>query len=700
MNKKKIYIDFEFNKITHQFVDLVCAATREDGSSEVRKWWLYLDTKNKKSLVDYLKTGSEFVAYSAIAECRSMHSLENSTKERINPLDFQWTDLFLEYRALSNHNDNYNWGHQLVDGKVVFTSKPKPKWERTEEDEKGFKPTHSLAEATYKLTGQIRDTDHKTKMRDLIISAPNIFSPKEMEDIMEYCAEDVRFLEEIETSIINGFKKELGSASFKIDEYKKEAWNRGRYAAHTAVMETNGYPISYEKTKAFSNSVPSIMYETQEEINKFFPDIKPFRWNKAEQRFSWDQKKTREWISKKYDKSEWKLTDGGKSGIKDYSLSLEAFEQHFDFDHYYPEDNFGAQMVRFLKLKQNLYGFVPTSEKKKKNFWDFVGPDHRVRPYYNIYGAQSSRSQPASTGFMFLKPAWMRALVEPSPGMLMGGIDYGSEEFFLSALLSKDQNMIDAYLSGDVYLAFGKQCGMIPPDGTKEKYKFERNVCKATVLGISYLMSKYGLAKKLTADTGKVWDEDQAEDLINAFYASYPDLQDYQRNIIEEYSGSGVIKLPCGWPMWGDNPNDRSVTNMPVQGLGASIMRKAVDLAVAKGLYVPITLHDALYIEFEDKKYPKNKHPMTLLANAMREAFIFYIHPSLKNTAKEIRLDPFIWGPSKPAPTFNEKGEPVFSEENIDGEYISVSNLYIDERAVVEYNKFSKYFEPNAEQEL
>ena len=664
------YLDFEFNQTNSEKVNLVCCTIMDADTHKVFTYWLH---HNKKSQADCLKKLREYkilLGYSCVAEARSIYALG------ANPLDWKWEDYFFEYRCLTNHNDKLQWGKQLVDGKVKVVHKPKPKWERTEGEESvGFKATHSLAEATYKLTGEIRDTEHKEKMRALIISDPKIFTDEEKTAILKYNIEDVEFLPRIGIEIEEHFL-ELDQ-DLTAYQYHQEAQNRGRYAAHTAIMECKGYPIDFEKLKRFSDAVPAIMYQVQKEINGLFPEIKPFNWNKKTQRFSVNEAKVRSFIEKLPYKDKWMLTDTGR-----LSLSLDAFTRFFDYKHDYPKDNFGAQFVRFLKLKQNLYGFVPTVEKKRKTFWDFVGPDHRVRPYLNPFGAQSSRSQPSSSGFMFLKPAWMRALVLPEKGKGMVGIDYGSQEFFIAALLANDENMIEAYLSGDVYLAFAKLVGMVPPDGTKSQYNKERDVCKSTTLGISYLMSKFGLAIKLSQDTGEEWDEDMAQGMIDEFYSAYPDLKDYQERLIEEYADCGKIRLPCGWTMWGDNENFRSVTNVGVQGTGASIMRKAVDLAVEKGLYIPFTLHDALYCEYNIGDEEKT---FSALSDSMREAFAFYFQDK-RDLALQIRLDPFAWSPD------------YVNVDEICG--VPVGSLYLDKRGQREYEEFKIYFESDNNVEL
>lgn len=682
-------------------VNLVCCTTIDTITKETRDWWLHKNTLEQGGLAAYLKekmkAGRIFFAWAAIAECRSMMSLG------LNPTDFKIIDGFLEYRCLTNQNDNLMWGMQLVDGKEKMTVKPKPKWERVEgEKEQGFKPTHSLSEATYKLTGEIRDTKEKDEVRDLIISAPKEFTPEQKIRIMKYCNMDVVFMPRILDAIFAEYDKlEVGRGK-EMPTLMNEMFVRGEYAALTAKMEARGYPISFDATKNFSLAVGPILDDCQREINRLFPEIMPFEFQKKTQKFSWKQTKTQEWLRDNVDINKWMKTDGYKDAQRNLkkfgtpmkplhtylSLSLEAWERVFPYKHEYPEDNFGAQMVRFLKLKQSLNGFVPGG---KKNFWDAVGSDQRVRPYMNIFGSSTSRSQPGSTSFLLLKPAWMRALMQAKPGRAIASFDYKSEEFYISALLAKCENMIKAYQSGDVYLYFGKLAGVIPWEGTKAEWKRERNLFKSLTLGISYLMTAKGLADKLTADTGELYTEEKAQDLINTFYEAYEELGDFQNETMEIYESKKKLKLPCGWYTFGDCDNFRSVCNNPIQGTGASVLRRAVKLLDEAGIEVIATLHDAVYIEYDEGDFGV----LDVFRKCMIDAFMYYFDD--KESASKIELDGYTWSVNYPAQklSVSSKGETEYEYESITtpgGLEIDVGNLYIDERAVSDYEKFSKYF--------
>lgn len=675
MTKKFVCIDFEYNQSSEPLLNLVCASLsfpQED--NRVEEYWLYNQDKKvlKNRILALRDEGYYFVAFNVIAEGQSFIALN------VNPVKCQWIDLQIEYKMLLNHWDKFQYGKQLIRGKEVRTERPN-RWAMTEEESFNIshsKPEKSLSACTYKLLGIKIDTDHKNKMRDIIIAN----DPKVIEynraDIIKYCTSDTLFLfnlwEKIKEAYIS--KAHKFSESYIFEVTMSEVLWRGESAARTAMIMSYGYPVDIQKTRNFSESIPALNKELCEDINsQFSEDL--FRWNNKDQRYS---KKIKEWkdiIKKSEYAPKWLKTDKG-----DFSCSLDAFENHFSFRHDFPKGNFFAQVMRYLKIQRSLNGFLPKgkSAKDKEDFFSFVGQDSRVRVWLNPYGAQSARFQPKATGFIPLKSAWMRSLIVPASGRACCGVDYSSQEFLIAALVSKDENMMKAYESGDVYLYFAKLAGAVPWEGKKEDYKKERDLFKATTLGISYSMGANALALKLSDDIGREVPVEEAQELINKFAEAYPKYAQWVEDIrYNYYNIYKHIKLPDGWIMFGDNDNKRSVSNVYIQGLGSSILRKAIAIAQDKGLEVIFPLHDALYIEYPQDDLSK----VDTLIESMSLAFGYYFEGEIKEKAKLIRLDASAWS--------SDYGDSTAMTPK--GNKIKKQNIYIDPRSIEEYEKFKKY---------
>lgn len=669
-----VYLDFEFNHTTEAVLNLVSVVVLTTGKSYAstgyrRRFWLDGDMKQQIKFNEYIEQFYDthyFIAFGVIAEARSLLSLPfppDVTK-------IKWIDLWVEYRNLLNHHHKTSYGKQLIKGKIKTTF-PKDNWNKNS-DSNNSKPEDNYAAACFKLLGIEIDTDRKNKMRDIIISKDEDLIEKNWEEILDYNEDDVRCLPLLLKKVLSEYKKRYPKRLRK--DIRQWMLNRGEFAARTAVMEQLGYSINYTITKNFSDNVGSILGDIQGEINELFPDVQPFKYNAKTGLYSWDQISTKRWISNLPESIEgsWPRTP-----TKDYSLSVDSFTKFFNYRHTFPKDNLGAQFVRYLKTKQNLNGF--SANTKKKTLWDSVGiHDGRVRPYTNIYRSQSSRSQPSSTSFLFLKSAWMRSLCQPASGIAMGGIDYGSQEFLIAGLEANDQAMIEAYDSGDVYLWFGKACKKIPEEATKESHKTLRDKFKSSVLGIQYMMGAESLAIKIANDTGEDCTEDEAQEFIDLFDELFWRYAEYRDEVLQKYREDGFLLLDDGWTMWGNNPNYRSVCNYPIQGKGAIIMRKAVALAQEAGLNVVFTLHDALYIEF-----PSNDlTAMDILAKSMDEAFRFY-YPDRREKAN-VRLDGAIWSKD-----YEDKDAYVKTPLGMN---VKKQNIYVDGRGREEYEKFKKYF--------
>jgi DNA polymerase I len=664
------YLDMEFSNVQERDLSLVsCSALfRKEGQDIAdRTIWLYEDEDNKETLRRILRQAIEkeyiFVAYVVEAEMRSLLTLFKDEPSVLK--DIKFIDLYLEYRNLLNHNHKYEYGEQLIDGKIVKTTPPKNKWDRIEfdpsnpayleQEEKHHDPSYSLAACTFKLLGTQIDTEEKDRVRSIIIR----HDPSELltakDQILQYNNSDIRHL----PRLLTRFWECSGSP-----DWVKHALSRGEYAARTARMIRHGYPINREKVNLFTQNVEHILSAAVDDCLEYSAEVESFRWDKRKGAYVKNEKSIREWVEKQ-GKTSWRKTDGKK-----LSLSKDAFRDWYDYD----SPGFAGAYCRYLKVRQSLNGFPPpSSDSKKGRFINFIGADNRVRPNFGIYSSQSSRSQPGATGYLWLKAKWMQNFLEAPKGYALASADFASQEFLVAAIISQDAEMIAAYESGDPYLAFGKLAGLIPQDGTKESHRQMREVCKTCVLGMSYLMSKKGLAPRLTQAMGEEVSEDRAEEFIEMFDDAFSDYAAWRREIIEEYDDSGKLMLSDGWTMWGDNDNFRSVANFPVQGQGAVIMRHAVKLLQEHRINVIATVHDSIVIEY---KVENTDIVLPLFRKLMVRAF------------DDIMIK---FGKTAPIRVDGEAWSQDYVNESKHG--FKLTKEFIHEKATADYERYKKYFD-------
>jgi hypothetical protein len=221
-----------------------------------------------------------------------------------------------------------------------------------------------------------------------------------------------------------------------------------------------------------------------------------------------------------------------------------------------------------------------------------VGREGRNRCLLSVYGSKTGRNQPSNTRFIFGPSTWLRGLIRPSPGRAVAYIDYEQQEFGIAAALSGDPAMIEAYASGDPYLAFGQQAGRIPPDGTKASHKATRDLFKACVLGVQYGMGESSLARRI----GRPPIE--ARELLRLHRETYPRFWRWSDATEQHAMLLGNLHTTFGWTVRvGTDANPRSLRNCPMQANGAEMLRLACCLATERGIAVCAPVHDALLIE-------------------------------------------------------------------------------------------------------
>jgi DNA polymerase I-like protein with 3'-5' exonuclease and polymerase domains len=220
-----------------------------------------------------------------------------------------------------------------------------------------------------------------------------------------------------------------------------------------------------------------------------------------------------------------------------------------------------------------------------------IGRDGRNRTLLSPFRARTSRNQPSNSKFIFGPSVWLRSLIKPPEGHGVAYIDYEQQEFGIAAALSGDGQMLNAYRTGDPYLAFAKQAGAVPADATKKTHGPMRELFKQCALGVQYGMSERGLALRLGVPPVV------ARDLLRAHAETYAPFWKWSDRVVDNAVLVGSIYSVFGWSLHlGVGANPRALRNFPMQANGAEMLRLACCLATERCIEVVAPVHDAVMI--------------------------------------------------------------------------------------------------------
>jgi hypothetical protein len=363
------------------------------------------------------------------------------------------------------------------------------------------------------------------------------------EEILDYCETDVVALALL-----------LQAMDAKID--LPRALLRGRYMAAAAAMEHFGVPIDVPMLERLRDGWTDIQDELIAAIDADY-DVYEGRTFKQERFAAW---LARNGIP-------WPYLESGKLDLEDDTFRQQAKA--------YPS------VAPLRELRSAL------SELRLNDL--AVGCDGRNRTILSAFRSKTGRNQPSNSRFIFGPSVWLRGLIKPPLGHAVAYIDYSQQEFGIAAALSADTAMQAAYKSGDPYLTFGKQAGMIPADATKASHQSERELCKQCVLATQYGMEANALALRIGQPPIV------ARDLLRRHHETYRIFWRWSDAAVDQAMLTGSLHTVFGWHVHiGEQPNPRSLRNFPMQANGAEMLRLACCLATERGIEVCAPVHDAI----------------------------------------------------------------------------------------------------------
>jgi DNA polymerase-1 len=388
------------------------------------------------------------------------------------------------------------------------------------------------------------DADAKRDMQEAIGSGTweGRFAP---EVILNYCAADVEALQRLLSAMLP-----------RLD--LPRALLRGRYMAAAAAMEHNGTPIDVEMLVLLRQGWAGIQDRLIEAIDCDYGvyDGRTFKRDRFAQ-----------WLAT--EGIPWPRLESGQLELTDKVFRQQAKA--------YP------RVSPLRELRSSL------SDLRLSDL--VVGKDSRNRTILRAFRASTGRNQPSSTGFIFGNSVWLRGLIKPPPGHAVAYIDWRTQEVGIAAALSADPNLLAAYQTGDVYLAFATAAGFAPQNATKATHGAQRELAKQCTLAVQYGMGAQALALKIGQPLI------MAQNLLRVHRETYRKFWHWSDAALDTTMLTGSLHTVFGWHVHIDeHPNPRSLRNFPMQANGAEMMRLAACLATERGVEVCAPVHDAFLI--------------------------------------------------------------------------------------------------------
>jgi len=406
--------------------------------------------------------------------------------------------------------------------------------------------------------------EEKTRFRDMCIEQ-NTWTDSEKEEILEYCKGDVLMNEYCFYKILNDLENICGN---NYDLLLEQALARGQVMACYAKVQRTGIPIDQEKVELFNDNWSNVKHAVIQRFNKELN-----LWD-VDSKFSNDKFYT---LIKKLDLlGEWPRTPKGKLKINEDTLRI--------YYKTYPE-------IHTLRRITNLLNSAKLAEYN-------ISEDGRYRPNggFRPFATHTGRCAPSSK-WIFGTAKWGRNFMKPSYGNALVYLDYKSQEAFVGAKLSGDENMAAAYASGDIYMHTAKLAGMAPEDATKQSHPDIRKIWKVIVLASNYGQGARGMARGL-AKYGKTYSE--VAGLLMRYKEVYEKYFKWTEDRTNHAQVHGFISTSLGWDRHFAEHipiNPRSLMNWSMQSEAGEILRNALIRLLNARIKVCATVHDAFLIE-------------------------------------------------------------------------------------------------------
>ena len=212
-----------------------------------------------------------------------------------------------------------------------------------------------------------------------------------------------------------------------------------------------------------------------------------------------------------------------------------------------------------------------------------IGPDGRIRTSFMMTVTDTGRLSSREPNLQNIPirrefGGQIRKMFVAPEGFVLVDADYSQIELRLLAHISKDENMIAAFQSGeDIHAVTASQVFGIP---LEQVTRLQRSHAKAVNFGIVYGISAYSLSQ----DIGVTQKEAKA--YMDAYLEKYHGVRDYQQTIVARAKADGYVSTLFGRrralpELKNSNfavrsSGERVALNTPIQGTAADVIKLAM----------------------------------------------------------------------------------------------------------------------------
>ena len=171
-----------------------------------------------------------------------------------------------------------------------------------------------------------------------------------------------------------------------------------------------------------------------------------------------------------------------------------------------------------------------------------------------------------------------KAFIPRDENHVLLAADYSQIELRIIAALSKDPAMLEAFQKGeDIHATTAAKVFDVP---LEEVSREQRSNAKTVNFGIVYGVSAFGLSQQTNLN------RTEAKELIEAYYATYPQLKSYMSEQVDFARENGYVTTVLGRRRYLKDINsqnaivrgaaERNAVNAPIQGSAADIIKIAM----------------------------------------------------------------------------------------------------------------------------